>query len=98
MVLVFIFHLYYGLWSDIYWIGKSAKIIEQMVSEPTHSELVDLFDLKYRRGPELGWSPALRKRYDYFNPDDVYEALARKIVRNQMNYAAFHPSSFAPHP
>ena len=52
-----------------------------MLTEPTHEELTALFDLKHRSGGELGWSPALRLRYDYFNPDDVYEALVRKLVK-----------------
>lgn len=46
----------------------------------SRDELVELFDLKYRGGPELGPDPARRLRFDYFNPDDHYEALVRRLV------------------
>lgn len=46
----------------------------------TRSDLLRIFDLKYRREPELDWGPAQRLRFDYFNPDDVYEAVLDKLV------------------
>ncbi|MFT6288234.1 MAG: hypothetical protein ACJA04_000685 [Cellvibrionaceae bacterium] len=47
---------------------------------PNHIDLVDTFIQKYGEVGELGSSPALRWKFDYFNPDDVYEALVDKLV------------------
>ena len=47
---------------------------------PSHQELVETFKQKYGDISDLGWSPALRWKFNYFNPDDVYEALMAKIV------------------
>jgi SAM-dependent methyltransferase len=57
-----------------------------MPTEPTEEELIALFDLKHRSGDGLGWSPALRLSYNYFNPDDVYEALVRKLVKDDSRW------------
>ena len=47
----------------------------------THEELLAVFDLKYRKsGGTLGPAPARRLRYNYFSPDDHYEALVRRLV------------------
>ncbi len=50
------------------------------VEAPGHDELVAVFTQKYGPVEELNWSPALRWRFQYFNPDDVYEALMNKLV------------------
>jgi len=46
----------------------------------TPDELHALFDLKYRQTGDLGPDPARRLRFDYFNPDDHYEAMVRRLV------------------
>jgi SAM-dependent methyltransferase len=46
----------------------------------SHEELQQLFDLKYRGSGPLGPDPARRLRFNYFNPDDHYEALVRRLV------------------
>lgn len=46
----------------------------------SRQELVELFDLKYRGDGTLGSDPARRLRFDYFNPDDHYEAMVRRVV------------------
>jgi SAM-dependent methyltransferase len=48
---------------------------------PSRTELQAIFDGKYRREPELGWSPKLRLSFGYFNPDDQYEAVVAKLVQ-----------------
>ncbi len=50
------------------------------LAAPTHDELVEIFTGKYGPVEELNWSPALRWKFGYFNPDDVYEALMNKLV------------------
>jgi len=44
-------------------------------------ELLAVFDAKYRRKPQLDWGPQMRLDFDYFNPDDQYEALLAKLVK-----------------
>lgn len=56
------------------------------IQTPSHSELVELFTQKYGQPDDLGWSPALRRKFDYFNPDDVYEALLARIVGEQTRW------------
>lgn len=50
------------------------------LAQVSGDDLVALFDLKYRQEPTLGSDPARRLRYRYFNPDDRYEALVRRLV------------------
>lgn len=52
----------------------------------TQSELIDLFDLKYRASGTLGPDPARRLRFGYFNPDDHYEALLRRLVHHEARW------------
>ncbi len=47
---------------------------------PSISELEAVFEQKYGSEGELGWGPRLRRSFDYFNPDDHYEALLGKLV------------------
>lgn len=49
--------------------------------KPSRAELQAVFDYKYRREPELGWGPRIRLRFDYFTPDDQYEAVVSKLVK-----------------
>lgn len=56
------------------------------INPPTHQELVDIFIQKYGAIDDLNWSPALRWKFDYFNPDDVYEALMCKIVTDKTTW------------
>ena len=53
---------------------------------PSHPELVEIFTQKYGKDQDLGWSPALRRKFDYFNPDDVYEALLSKAVNEHTQW------------
>lgn len=55
--------------------------------DPSREDLMAVFDLKYRRGSTLGWGPKTRLRFDYFNPDDRYEALVAKLVRDGVHWA-----------
>jgi SAM-dependent methyltransferase len=51
------------------------------IGELSRNELVEVFDLKYRGGGALGPGPARRLRFDYFSPDEHYEALVRRLVQ-----------------
>jgi SAM-dependent methyltransferase len=55
--------------------------------EPSRADLMAVFDLKYRRGPTLGWGPKTRLRFGYFNPDDHYEAIVAKLVTDGIHWA-----------
>lgn len=39
-----------------------------------------VFAQKYGRAPDLGWGPAMRQRFAYYNPDDHYEAAVCDLV------------------
>lgn len=56
------------------------------ISVPTHQELVNVFIQKYGEIADLNWSPALRWKFNYFNPDDVYEALMSKLVSDETTW------------
>lgn len=56
------------------------------INPPTHQELVETFIQKYGAIVNLNWSPALRWKFDHFNPDDVYEALMAKIVTEETSW------------
>ena len=56
------------------------------VASVTPDELRALFDLKYRQGSALGTDPARRLRFGYFNPDDHYEALVRRLVTSETRW------------
>lgn len=44
-------------------------------------DLNRLFADKYQDASGMGWGPRLRKSFRYFTPDDHYEALVAKLVR-----------------
>ncbi|MDP6928257.1 MAG: class I SAM-dependent methyltransferase [Planctomycetota bacterium] len=46
----------------------------------TSEELLEVFELRHGSAQELGWGPAMRKRFGYFNPDEHYEALVSRLV------------------
>lgn len=50
------------------------------IAPPSAAELADLLELKHLRSHHLGWSPRLRARFGYHTPDEVYEALVRRLV------------------
>ncbi len=45
-----------------------------------HEELSRFCDAKYSRKGEPGWGPTLRRSFNYFSPDDFYEALVAKLI------------------
>lgn len=47
---------------------------------PTRERLARVFRLKYGAPGELGWGPAMRARFGYYNPDEYYEALLDAMV------------------
>jgi SAM-dependent methyltransferase len=51
--------------------------------QPTPEDLGRLFELKYGKPVVAGWGPRLRRRFCYFNPDDIYEAVVEKIVTSR---------------
>lgn len=49
----------------------------------TDSELYELFEMKYGKPCEAGWSPKRRLKYGYYSPGDVYEATVKKCVNSE---------------
>jgi 2-polyprenyl-3-methyl-5-hydroxy-6-metoxy-1,4-benzoquinol methylase len=54
---------------------------------PTEKCLRLLFEEKYSSDYGLGWSPALRSRFHYYTPDDVYEAMVGKLIVDNADWA-----------
>jgi hypothetical protein len=48
---------------------------------PAKAELEYEFRLKYGDPQSTGWAPALMARFGYYSPDDHYEALVSKLVK-----------------
>lgn len=42
---------------------------------------------KYGAQPRLGWGPRLRRSFEYFTPDDHYEALLERLIVPSCNWA-----------
>ena len=55
---------------------------ESFALSPSKSELIAIFDTKYSRTAVMGWGPRMRRDFDYFTPDDQYEAIVAKLVGN----------------
>lgn len=53
----------------------------------THDDLMSIYDVKYYREGEPGWSPKMRLSFGYFTPDDYYEALVAKLVTPGCDWA-----------
>ncbi len=47
---------------------------------PSKDDLLAIYEGKYGNKPDLGWGPKMRLRFDYFTPDDHYEAIVNKLV------------------
>ena len=50
---------------------------------PSRQDLERVFRIKYGDVETCGWSPRMRHRFGYFNPDDQYEALVERLVGEQ---------------
>jgi SAM-dependent methyltransferase len=48
---------------------------------PAQEQLENIFSMKYGSSGHYSWAPAMRKRFNYFNPDDYYEALIASLVQ-----------------
>lgn len=53
----------------------------------SQDELLAIYKVKYFRVGEPGWGPRMRLSFNYFLPDDYYEALVAKIVRAGCTWA-----------
>jgi hypothetical protein len=47
---------------------------------PSRAELEEIFLQKYGEPHKAGWAPKRRRRYGYYLPADVYEAVVKKAV------------------
>jgi len=48
--------------------------------EPSAEDMRAFFNVKYYRFGEPAWGPRLRLSFDYFSPDDYYEAIVASLV------------------
>lgn len=53
---------------------------------PSRQDLERIFHTKYGDVETCGWSPRMRHRFGYFNPDDQYEALVDRLVDDQTTW------------
>lgn len=53
---------------------------------PTEKDVENVLRLKYRNKKTLGWSPRMRKSFNYFSPAEWYEALVSKLVQPETNW------------
>src|SRR4051812_19563509 len=44
------------------------------------AELENVFRLKYGDPGMTGWGPELRRRFNYYTPEEYYEALVAKLI------------------
>ena len=49
--------------------------------QPTPADLLENFRVRHPVTDPLGWGPRLRRRFDYFTPDEYYETVVAKLVR-----------------
>ena len=56
------------------------------IDYPTGTELDAGFRLKYGDPEKTGWSPAMRYKAGYYNPDDVHEVMMDKLVTADTNW------------
>ena len=54
---------------------------------PSRDELMAVFNGKYGHDPKLGWGPRTRLSFEYFSPDDQYEAIVAKLLRPGASWA-----------
>jgi len=52
--------------------------------EPTAAALERVFGLKVKDLAKAGWGPRIARRFDYYTPDDHYEALMLRLVSDGM--------------
>ena len=52
----------------------------------TRKDLERTFRLKHGDLSRAGWLPRMQRAFDYFNPDDCYEALVAKLVQPQTRW------------
>ena len=57
------------------------------VLAPSRDELMSIYSIKYYREGEPGWGPRLRLSFEYFSPDDHYEALVARLVTSGCTWA-----------
>lgn len=54
--------------------------MNEPLTVPTIDELDFIFGVKYGDPPDPGSDPELRRRFNYFSPDDHYEAVVNRLV------------------
>lgn len=54
--------------------------------QPTEEELKDVFLIKYESHQLIGWGPQMRSYFNYYTPDDYYEAVVQKLVTPGCNW------------
>jgi 2-polyprenyl-3-methyl-5-hydroxy-6-metoxy-1,4-benzoquinol methylase len=68
--------------------SKVEAIFAQMASGEfvNQAELAEVFRIKYGNPRSTGWGPRMRFRFNYFTPDDYYEAAIAKLVARDCSW------------
>ena len=64
---------------------KAARHLNEL--DVTNEDLMNVYNVKYRRFGEPGWGPRQRLKFGYFQADDHYEALVNKLVQSGCSWA-----------
>lgn len=54
--------------------------------ELSRAQLVETFQLKHGNLSQTGWAPRMQRAFDYFNPDDCYEALVACLIKRETRW------------
>lgn len=69
--------------------GNVARLTDRLAPAEitlTRADLERTFRLKHGNLVRTGWAPRMQRAFDYFNPDDYYEALVAKLVQPGMRW------------
>ena len=53
---------------------------------PSKEDLHTVYDEKYGNKQDIGWGPKLRSSFDYFTPDDYYEAVIMNLAKDNFSW------------
>jgi 2-polyprenyl-3-methyl-5-hydroxy-6-metoxy-1,4-benzoquinol methylase len=57
-----------------------------MASPVNQRDLEEVFRLRHNDFDRLGWAPRMRLRFNYYSPDEYYEAVVNKLVTSNCSW------------
>lgn len=65
----------------------ATRALDRQALLPPRADTLDkVFRQKYGEPGQLGWGPAMRRRFGYYNPDEHYEALVCDLVTSDTRW------------